>query len=109
MSKFDYSKKEINDIITQSNLKPVVMEGVFNDLKELKPAIEELYDNKIFYLSYFATDAPYFGWIGKEAQEKIEEMLKITDAISQKFIEIYALILAGLGEVMEDESTKTNN
>lgn len=39
----------------------------------------------------------------RRAQQKITEMLKITDAIEQKFIEIYALILAGLGETLEED------
>lgn len=46
------------------------MRGVFNNLKKLKPIIEVLYDDKIFDISHFADDAPFFGWVGDERNKK---------------------------------------
>lgn len=100
MNDFIYSKDKINAMIDEyieKGMQKAKMVGVLGDLEELKPVIEEIYDKNIFYLSYFATDAPYCGWTGEE----LSPMLKITDGIEQKFKEIYALILCGLGEKLE--------
>ena len=100
MNDFIYSKDEINAMIDEyieKGMQRAKMVGVRCDLEKLKPVIEEIYEKNIFYLSYFATDAPYMGWTGKE----LSPMLQITDGITQKFKEIYALILCGLGEKLE--------
>lgn len=100
MNDFVYSKDEINAMIdeyVEKGMQKAKMVGVRGDLEELKPVIEEIYEKNIFYLSYFASDAPYFGWTGEE----LSTMLQITDGITQKFKEIYALILCGLGEKLE--------
>lgn len=101
MNDFVYSKDEINAMIDkylEKGMQKAKMVGVRHDLEKLKPLIEEMYEKYIFYLSYFATDAPYFGWTGEE----ISPMLQITDGITQKFKEIYALIHCGLGEKFEE-------
>ena len=101
-SNFQFSAEEIKaliDICKESGIKPVAMRGVHTDLQTLKPVIEKMYDEHIFYLSYFACDASYMGW----TREEINEMLKITDGITEKFYEIYALILTGLGIDWSDE------
>ena len=100
MSCFNYSNKKINEMITTSGLKEVNMSGVHKDLENLKPIIEELYDKHIFYLTYFLSDAPYHGW--DRQSESMKNMEAITEGITQKVVEIYALILAGLGEKMEE-------
>lgn len=100
MNDFIYSKDEINAMIDEylkKGMKRAEMAGVHDDLARLKAVIEEIYEKNIFYLSYFASDAPYMGWTGKE----LSPMLQITDGITQKFKEIYALILCGLGEKLE--------
>lgn len=100
MNYFTYSKDEINAMIDEyieKGMQKAKMIGVCNDLAKLKPVIEEIYEKNIFYLSYFATDGPYFGWTGKD----LNPMLQITDGITWKFQEIYALILCGLGEKLE--------
>lgn len=74
------------------------MVGVHNDLQKLKPVIEKVYDEYIFWLSSFSADARYMGWTKAE----IDEMLAITDGITEKFYQIYALILVGLNEDLED-------
>ena len=95
----DYSKSQINQFINNSGLQKVAMKGVYCDLQKLKPLIEDFYDKHIFYLSYWENDAPYFGWTADS--EKYKNMATITDGITERFEEIYALILAGLGETME--------
>ena len=97
--KFKYSAKEINELIKEYNLSPAIMEGVHKDLETLKPIIEEIYDKYIFYLSYWKCDCPFFGW--DLSDDKVKNMATITDEISHKFLEIYALILSGLGEEMD--------
>ena len=98
-SKLNYSKEQINKIIEDSGLAKVAMRGVHSDLTKLKPLIEDFYDKHIFYLSYWENDAPYFGWDLSTGTAK--NMAEITDGITQRFKEIYALILAGLGETMD--------
>ena len=96
MSKFEYDLAKINNYIKDNNIEKVPMLGVYADLKKLKPIIEKLYDEHIFYLSYWETDAPYHGW--DLHSEQCRNMEKITDAITEKIEEIYSLILGGLGE-----------
>lgn len=107
MSRFKYSIESINAMIEQNLVKGMgkaTMYGVYNDLKMLKPIIEKIYDENIFYLSYFASDAPFMGW----TCEQIHSMLKITNGITEKFEEIYALILCGLGEKLDDQGQEVD-
>lgn len=53
MNPFTYSADKINKMIDDNGYKPVTMTGVRNDLLKLKPIIEKLYDDKIFYLNYW--------------------------------------------------------
>jgi hypothetical protein len=101
MKEFNYSKDEINNYITKNNIKKVAMLGVYKDLEKLKPIIEKLYTDNIFYLSYWLNDAPYHCW-DKSSVECVN-MKNITDGITDKVKEIYALILGGLGIKIEDE------
>lgn len=96
-----YSKNQINNFIHDSGLKKVAMKGVYCDLEKLKPLIEDFYEKHIFYLSYWENDAPYFGWDLRSGDGR--NMAEITDGITERFKEIYALILAGLGEEIADE------
>ena len=98
MSTLNYSKEQINKMIEDSGLTKVTMTGVYCDLTKLKSLIEDFYDKHIFYLNYWETDAPYFEWELSTGAAK--NMAEITDGITQRFKEIYALILAGLGETM---------
>lgn len=106
MSDFKYSASQINGIIKSLELSPVCMVGVKNDLQKLKSIIEKVYDENIFYLSYWETDAPYFGWSWSEDDGSMENQKRITEGITDKFKEIYALILAGLGEQCKGIETK---
>ena len=98
---FKYSKDSINKLMNQykeQGLQKATMLGVYSDLEKLKPIIEELYNNKIFFLSYWKDDCPYFGWSWAKDNGSMKSMATITDSITEKFEEIYALILTGLGE-----------
>lgn len=101
MNDFKYSADRINQMIDDNKLNQVCMQGVYKDLQNLKPLIEKFYDDYIFYLSYWENDAPYHGWIWSEDDGRMENQAAITDGITKKFEEIYALILAGLGERCE--------
>lgn len=103
MSNFKYSAPTINGMIDGTGAKKVCMKGVYNDLQKLKPVIEKLYDDHIFYLDYWVNDAPYFGWDWSEDDGRMANQKMITDEITEKVMEIYALILAGLGEQCEGE------
>ena len=99
---FIYSGKEINKIIEESNLQKALMKGVIDDLIKLKPIIEKLYHNEIFYLNYWASECTYFGYDWSKDDGSMKSQYEITNGITQKFREIYALILAGLGEKCEE-------
>lgn len=101
MNTFGYSAEKINEIIKNNDLKKVCMKGVDKDLRKLKPVIEKIYDEYIFYLDYWSTECMYFGWDWDEDNGEMRNQKKITAGITKKFHEIYALILAGLGEKCE--------
>ena len=103
MSNFKYNKEKINEIIKKFDLSPVVMLGVRKDLEKLKPLIETLYDNNISYLDYWINECAYHGWDWSEDNKRLENQVKITEGIKQRFLEIYALILIGLNEELSDE------
>ena len=101
MTSFEYSADKINQMIDDDKLNKVCMRGVYDDLQKLKPLIEKVYDDYVFYLSYWKSDAPYHGWLWREDDGRMKNQATITDGITEKFKEIYALILAGLGERCE--------
>ena len=105
MSDFKYSADSINQMIDNNKLNHVCMSGVYRDLQKLKSLIEKFYDDYIFYLNYWKNDAPYHGWLWDEDDGRLENQAKITDEITEKFKEIYALILAGLGERCENNDS----
>ena len=82
----------------EHNLQPAIISGVVNDLKELKPIIEKLYNERIFYIDYWEDECPYHGWDWSKDDGSMKSMSYICDEITNKFEEIYALIEIGLGE-----------
>lgn len=104
MSKFNYSANEINKIIDNNKLQKVCMQGCYKDLEKLKPIIEKLYDDHIFYIDYWVSECGYFGWDWSKDDGKLKSQKDITTGIAQKFKEIYALILTGLGERCEENN-----
>ena len=103
MNPFIYSADKINKMIDDNGYKPVAMTGVRDDLLDLKPIIEKLYDDKIFYLNYWKSECVWHGWDWSKDGETMANMDKITTGITDKFLEIYAMILGGLGERCEKE------
>ena len=91
----------INGMIDDYALQKVCMQGCYNDLEKLKPIIEKLYDEHIFYLSYWKSDCPYFGWDWSKDNGSMKNQADITDGITHRIEEVYALILSGLGERCE--------
>ena len=104
MSDFKYSANKINKMIEESGLQKVCMQGCHKDLERLKPIIEKLYDEHIFYIDYWVSECAYHGWEWSKDDGTLKSQKDITEGIHQKFIEIYALILAGLGEKCEENN-----
>lgn len=98
-----FGKEKITKMVAELGVSKVAMEGVANDLKRLKPLIEAFYKEHIFYLSYWKGECAYHGWSWLEDDGRMANMAKITDGITERFNEIYALILAGLGEDPADD------
>lgn len=103
MSDFKWSEKTINKLIDECGCQKATMTGILDNLEELKPLIEQFYDEHIFYLSYWESECAFHGWSWAEDDGTMKNMAKITDGITDKFQEIYALILAGLGERCEED------
>ena len=101
MSYFKYATEEINKLIGESGCQKAAMLGVYNDLQRIKPLIEDFYDRYIFNLDRWCEDCGYHGWDWSKDDGAMKSMYKITNGIGNKFQEIYALILAGLGEKCE--------
>lgn len=100
-SYFEYSADEINKQIEEMNLHKATMIGVIHDLQALKPVIEKTYDEYVFHLDEWVSDCVFHGWDWSKDDGRMDDMCTITSGIINKFIEIYALILAGLGEKVE--------
>lgn len=101
-----YSKDIIKDRQKEySKYNKAAMEGVYKDLQHLKPLIENFYDEYIFYLDYWRSECGYHGWdyTNPKAKEKIDNMAGICEEIKSKFFDIYALILNGIGEDVNEE------
>lgn len=101
---FRHSADKINQMIDEQNVRPVCMNGVRKDLETLKPLIEQLYNDHVFYLSCWISECGFHGWSWDKDNGRLTEQEAITDGITEKFKEIYALILAGLGEHCETSS-----
>ena len=92
-----YSWKTINEMIDKFGTHKVCMQGTYADLEELKSTIEELYNPRISYLSYWKDECAFHGWDWSKDDGTMRNQANVTDGITDKFIEIYALILSGLG------------
>lgn len=98
-----YVKEQIDEFIRKEkaehpNLQPAIMDGVVGDLQRLKPIIERLYDENIFYMSYWEDECPFHGWKWSKDDGTMSSMAYICDEITKKFEEIYGLIRIGLEE-----------
>lgn len=103
MNDFKYSSDKINAMIAANNadgMGKATMVGVINDLKKLKPILENLYDENIFNLSYWRDECGFHGW--DTQSDTVKSMERITDGITQKIEEAYALVLTGLGETVDE-------
>lgn len=89
-----YSEDSIKEIKKDMKYSKATMTGYYENLVKLKTKTEEFYDANIFYLGYELGEAGYHGW----DYEHLKDMKDIDNDICQKFKEIYAIILCGIGE-----------
>lgn len=89
-----YSEDSIKEIKKNMKYSKATMTGYYENLVKLKTEIEKFYDTNIFYLGYGLDEAGYHGW----DSEHLKDMRNIDHEICQKFKEIYAIILCGIGE-----------
>ena len=116
-NKFGFARKQINELMTKfkidNDLRPACMVGFHKDLKNMKERIEKDYVNNIFYLDYWEGDCGYFGWNWSKDDGTLASQKYITDSIINRYLEIYALILLGLGynsyEEMEEKEYGNDN
>lgn len=102
---FAYSKNRLAKLIEQYkalDLKEATMSGVHSELEHLKGFIEEFYKRNIFYLDDWIGECGFHGWDWSKDDGSMKSMKYITEGIVDKFIEIYALILVGLGQEADD-------
>jgi len=116
-NKFKYSREKINELMTkfkeENDLRPACMKGVRKDLENMKERIEKDYVDNIFYLDYWETECPYHGWMWSEDDGTMKSQAYITEGITNRYLEMYALILLGLGynsyEGMEEKEYGNDN
>ena len=116
-NKFGFSRKEINELMTKfkidNNLRPACMAGVHNDLQKMKERIEKDYADNIFYFDYWEGECVWFGWEWSKDDGRLASQKYITDSIINRYLEIYAFILLGLGynsyEEMEEKEYGNDN
>lgn len=90
----NYRKDTIENMQKEFGFSQVQMNGFRDIFLKLKPALEAIYDEDINDLSHMVSDAPFFGWDG----DSLAEMKKIESEIDKRVMEIYAIVLSGLGE-----------
>lgn len=104
---FKYSYEKIGEFMDKNKMQKVDLFGIDHNLQKIKQKIEEIYNEEIFYLSYWKDECVYHGWSWAKDDGTMENAAKITDGITDKFNEIYALILMGMGlEFKENENGK---
>lgn len=116
-NKFGFSREKINELMTKfkidNDLRPACMEGVYRDLEDMKERIEEDYMENIFYLDYWEGECVWHGWIWSEDTGVMQSQKYITEGIINRYLEMYALILLGLGydsyEEMEENEYGNDN
>ena len=114
---FEYSREDINKLMTkfkeENNLHPVCMAGVHEDLKNMKKRIEKDYIDNIFYFDYWEDECCFHGWEWSKDNGIMKSQKYITDGIVNRYLEMYALILLGLGynsfEEMEEKEYGNDN
>lgn len=101
--RFSYSAEKINQKIDSYGGATVHMVGVANDIARITKAVEEIYADRVFYLNYWTSDAPFLGWTRETHGKQMDEQWFFTKSITDKFIELYALLLAARGLRMEED------
>lgn len=100
---FEYQEDKVNKIIDELNLSPVAMQGFYNDLVELKEALDNIIGTtEYFYLGYALGEVWYHWPQTSENIKKVDNMRKIMNGIKEHMMLVYSYILAGLGERLDE-------
>ena len=87
--------EKIKEFIKQDDSQKVAMLGVKNDLEKLEKVLLKMYEDNIYNLTRFISDAGYMGW--DYNTKKFQNMVKITNNIQEYFLKMYVLVEKGLG------------
>ena len=93
---------DIGAYIQIDNLSKVMEENNINvprlrGLRMREAYMEKIYRENVFYLTRWISDCGFHGWKWSEDDGRMQSMADITNGITDKFKEIYALILCDLG------------
>jgi len=86
--------EEIENFKKSNNFSKAAMKGFYEDLIRIKQDVEKLFNNRVYFLGYPLDDAPFHGW----DEESLKNMHDIDNAVRNKVLELYAILLQGLGE-----------
>lgn len=97
---YKYEADSVNKLIDSLECKPVAMQGLREDIHDLKKALDNIIGtNEYFYLSYGLNDIAYHWDVNEPgAKEAIHNMWNIVQGIEDNMRRVYAYVLAGLGE-----------
>lgn len=100
--------EKIKEFIKQDDSQKVAMLGVKNDLEKLEKVLLKMYEDNIYNLTRFISDAGYMGW--DYNTDKFQNMVKITNSIEEYFFKMYVLVEKGLGnELLIHQEEKQEN
>lgn len=85
-------------MIKDCSMEKVCTNEVQISLNRLKPIIEFIYSMYIFPLNFWQGDLLYYKTEYNKNDNDINNQANITNEITNKFKEIYALIMCGLGQ-----------
>ena len=96
---FEHQEDIVNKMIDKLNVDPVTMQGLHNDLVDLKKALDNIIGTtEYFYLDYALSEVWYHWPRTPENIAKVNNMRTILNGIQENMMLAYAYILAGLGE-----------
>ena len=101
---FEHQEEKINKIVDELNLSPVTMQGVRNDLIELKEALDNIIGTtEYFHLDYILGEVWYYWPQTPENIKEVDNMRKVLTGVKENMMMAYAYILAGLGEKLDKD------
>ena len=105
---FEYQQKEINELADSLGLKKVDMVGFYENLKELKEALDNIIGTTdYFFLAHFLGEMAYYWDMNDPLNQRSKEnMEEIVNGIRNNMKKVYAYVLAGLGERLHDNEER---